>query len=167
MFCIQKKTELDNNTEASPDNVEKTDFKENITHIQITGKSIINETINDIEKQEQLSDTSSNEDESDYETAISDIDEDNETEAITLIEKFAKLKCNPTDLEVDGENEGKHAVDDILVPLNTAISKDEENNIDSVEDEDDDNDDDDDDDDDDSGWITPGKLKLFKFNQDQ
>lgn len=134
-------------------NAEKTDFKENIKHIQITEKSIVNDTINDIEKQEQLSNTSSNEIESDYETAISDIDEDNETEAITLTEKFAKLNCNPTDLKVDGENEGKHAVDDILVPLNTATSKNEDSDIDSIEDEDDD-------DDDDSGWITPGRLKL-------
>lgn len=150
MFCIQETAELnvDNNTEASSNNVKEADLKENITHIEIT-ESAGNDTINDI-RQEQLSDTSSSEIESDYETAISDIDEDNETEDLT--EKFAELKCNPTDLEVDGEDEGKHAVDDILVPLNITKSKDEKSDIDSIEDEDDDNDD--------NGWITPGKLKL-------
>lgn len=127
--------------------MEKTDIKENIRHIQITKELASNDAINDTEKQEQPSDTSSNEFESDYETATSDI-EDNKTE--DLIEKFAKLKCNPTDLEVEGENEGKHGVDDILAPVNTAISENEESDIESIEDEDDD----------DNGWITPGKHKI-------
>lgn len=129
--------------------MEKTDIKENIRHIQITKESALNDAINDTKKQEQPSDASSNEFESDYETATSDI-EDNKTEDLT--EKFAKLKCNPTDLEVEGENDGKHSVDDILAPVNTAISENEESDIESIEDEDDD--------DDDNGWITPGKHKI-------
>lgn len=132
--------------------MQKTDVEENVTHIQITEESTVNDTINNIEKQEQpsvlyTSGASSDELESDYETATSDI-EDNKTEDLT--EKFAKLKCNLTDLEVDGENEGKHAVGDILAPIDTTISKDEESDEESIED--------DDDDDDDSGWITPGKI---------
>ncbi|XP_011261678.2 RNA-binding protein NOB1 [Camponotus floridanus] len=163
-FYMPKKTEKteldeDNDTEASMNNAEKTDFKENITHIQITGKSIVNDTINDIEMQEQLSDTSSNEIESDYETAISDIDEDSEPEPITLTEKFAKLNCNPTDLKV---GEKKYAMDDILVPLNTATSKSEESDIDLIEDEDDENDDDDDD----GNWITPANIANVKKQMD-
>lgn len=133
-FYMPKKTErteldVDNNTGASPNNVEKTDIKE-----------------------EQQSDASSNEAESDYETATSDI-ENNKTEDLT--EKFAKLKCNPTDLEVDGENEGKHAVDDILAPVNT-ISEDEESDMESIEDKDDD----------DSGWITPANIAYVKKQTD-
>ncbi|XP_072753536.1 RNA-binding protein NOB1 [Anoplolepis gracilipes] len=158
-FYMPKKTEktkldADNNTEVSSNNVEK-EIKENITHIQITGELAVNDTINDIEKQEQPSDASSNEFESDYETATSDI-EDNKTE--DLIEKFAELKCNPTDLEVDGENEGKHVVDDILAPINTETSEDEESDIESIEDEDED--------DDDSDWITPANIANVKKQMD-
>ncbi|KAM0731746.1 RNA-binding protein NOB1 [Formica fusca] len=152
-FYIPKKTErteldADNTTEVS-NNVEKTDIKENIGHIQITKESAVNDTINDIEKQEQPSDASSTELESDYETATSDI-EDNKTEDLT--EKFAKLKCNPTDFEVEGKNESKHDVNDILAPVNTAISEDEESDIESIEDEDDG----------DNGWITPANIADVK-----
>ncbi|KAL6439987.1 hypothetical protein ACFW04_002974 [Cataglyphis niger] len=157
-FYMPKKTdkiELDaaNNTEVSSNNVEKTDIKENIRHIQITKESASNDVINDTEKQEQPSDISSSEFESDYETATSDI-EDNKTEDLT--EKFAKLKCNPTDLEVEGENEGKHGVDDILAPVNIAISENEESDIESIEDEDDD----------DNGWITPANIANVKKQMD-
>ncbi|KMQ91554.1 rna-binding protein nob1, partial [Lasius niger] len=164
-FYMPKKTEKteldeDNNTEASLNSMQKTDVEENVTHIQITEESTVNDTINNIEKQEQpsvlyTSGASSDELESDYETATSDI-EDNKTEDLT--EKFAKLKCNPTDLEVDGENEGKHAVDDILAPIDTTISKDEESDEESIED--------DDDDDDDSGWITPANIVDVKKQMD-
>lgn len=84
---------------------------------------------------------------SDYETA-SDNEED---KTVDLAEKFSKLKCNPTDLEVEGESEGKCVVDDILAPVDTTSKSDE-----SFEDEDDE----DEDGDDDSGWITPGKFNF-------
>lgn len=92
----------------------------------------------------------SDESQSDYETAASDNEDD---KTVDLAEKFSKLKCNPTDLEVKGENESKYIVDDILAPVNTSKSDE------SFEDEDDE--DEDDDDDDDSGWITPGKFNFI------
>lgn len=130
MFFIQEKNELDaDNEETSLNNVEKTDEKEeNFTHREITEKSAINDASSD---------------ESDYETATSDFED--KTEDVT--EKFAELKCNPTDLEVDGE--GERAVDDILAPIDT-ISEDENSDVKYIED-----------DDDDSGWITPGKSKII------
>lgn len=126
-----EKNELDaDNEETSLNNVEKTDEKEeNFTHREITEKSAINDASSD---------------ESDYETATSDFED--KTEDVT--EKFAELKCNPTDLEVDGE--GERAVDDILAPIDT-ISEDENSDVKYIED-----------DDDDSGWITPANIVDVK-----
>lgn len=73
-----------------------------------------------------------------------------ETKTGSLTEKFAKLTCNPTDLEVEGENERTNVIDDILAPVD-ATSEDNQNDIESTEDEDDD----------DNGWITPGKLNFI------
>lgn len=109
-------------------------------------KTINDTEINDVEKQFTPY-ASSSSDESDYETAASDNEDD---KAIDLADKFSKLKCNPTDLEIEGESE--HAVDDILAPIDTSKSDK------LFEDENDE--DEDDDDDDDSGWITPGKFNF-------
>lgn len=137
--------------------MEKRDVDEkNITHIQILNNWMVDETMIDeeiikIEKQLTPYASASDESQSDYETAASD-NEDIKT--VDLADKFSKLKCNPTDLEVEGESEGKYVVDDILAPLDTMSKSDE-----SFE-EGDDEDDEDEDDDDDSGWITPGKFNF-------
>lgn len=138
-------------------NTEKTNIiKEDITHVQITSDStdntINNIEIKDMEKQftPYVISASSDESQSDYETASSD-NEDDKTD--DLVDKFSKLKCNPADLEVEGESEDKYVVDDILVPVDTTSNN--EQNDESVEDEDDD------DDDNDNDWITPGKLNFI------
>lgn len=143
--------------EASLNNTEETNvIEENVIHVQITGDSAVDNTINDteindVEKQFiPYASASSDESQSDYETAVSD-NEDSKTD--DLADKFSKLKCNPADLEVEGENEDKYVVDDILAPVDTISN---EQNDESDEDEDDE-----DDDDDDNGWITPGKLNFI------
>ncbi|XP_071575931.1 RNA-binding protein NOB1 [Temnothorax nylanderi] len=158
----RKESDVDNNAEAS-NNTEKIDVEKDITHIQIISNSAVDNAtndaeINDTEKQcTPYASASSDESQSDYETAASD-DED---KTVDLADKFSKLKCNPTDLEVEGESEGKCVVDDVLAPVDTSKSDE------SSEDEDeDDEDDDDDDDDDDSGWITPANVSNIKKQMD-
>lgn len=159
---VQEKTKLntDNETEGSLHNVEETNNKENV-NIQITKDSAVNNEINDIEKKNQsssyLSDVhNASLDESDYETAS----ESEKWETEDLSEKFGKLSCDPTDLEIEGENENKDLVNDILVSVSTIKSGDGQDNIESIEDEDYDNNDEDDDEDEDNGWITPGKFDF-------
>lgn len=150
--------DVDNKNVEALNNMEKTDITEkNITHIQIINNLAVDKTINtdteiiDMEKQcTPYASASSDESQSDYETAASD-NEDNKT--VDLVDKFSKLKCNPADLEVEGESEGKYVVDNILAPVNTSKSDE------SFEDENDE----DEDDDDDSGWITPGKFNFINF----
>lgn len=107
-------------------------------------------SLSDMEKQTIHSTlhTSDTSDQSDDETP--DVEE---TKAGSLAEKFAKLTCNPTDLEVEGENEDTNVVDDILAPIDVT-SENDQNDVESTEDEDDD----------DNGWITPGKLKFCQSN---
>jgi len=102
-------------------------------------------SLNNVEKQKTLSilyisDTS---DQSDNEAL--DVEE---AETGILAEKFAKLACNPTDFEVEGENEDTSVVNDILAPVD-ATSEDDQNDVELTEDEDCDD-----------GWITPGKLNF-------
>jgi len=153
--------DIDNKNINILNNAEKSDIiEENITHVQIisdpTEDSTTNDKeTNDVEKQfTPYSSAPSDESQSDYETASDNEDDktasDNEDDKTTnLVDKFSKLKCNPTDLEVEGEAEGKYVVDDILAPIESK-SEDE-----SFEDEDDDKDDED------SGWITPGKFNFI------
>lgn len=131
--------------------MEKTDvIEKNVTHIEIMDNSAVDDT-NDTEKQfTPYASASSDESLADYETATSDNEDD---KTVDLAEKFSKLKCNPIDLEVEGESEGKCVVDDILASVHT-MSKSEKSS------EDEDNEDEDDDDDDDDGWITPGKFNF-------
>lgn len=142
--------EIDNKNVETLNTTEKTNvMEENITHVQIIGDSIVDSTTNDTEISMEKQFTpyvsaSSDESQSDYETASDNGDD----ETNNLADKFSKLKCNPTDLEVEGEGEGKYVVDDILAPVDT-ISKSDE----SFEDEDDENDD--------NGWITPGKFNFI------
>lgn len=56
-----------------------------------------------------------------------------------------KLTCNPTDLEVENENED--VMDNILAPVDAKFGNDENDVVSENKD-----------DYDDSGWITPGKL---------
>ncbi|KAL0117703.1 hypothetical protein PUN28_008839 [Cardiocondyla obscurior] len=101
---------------------------------------------------------STSSDESDYETATSD-DEENKSD--NLADKFSKLNCNPSDLEIEGETEGKYIVDDILSPIDMALKSELlENENDYYDDENDD------DDDDDSGWITPANVSNVKKQMD-
>lgn len=78
-----------------------------------------------------------------------------ETKTGVLAEKFAKLTCNPTDLEVEGENENTNVINDILAPVATS-EDDDQNDMESTEDEDDD----------DNGWITPGNFSDLKKQMD-
>lgn len=93
-----------------------------------------------------MSAASSNE--SDYETAESDTEE-NKTD--DLAKRFMKLTCNPIDVEVEDENEDKHVTDNILASVDATFV--DENDVISE----------DKDDYDDSGWITPGKLSTFFY----
>ncbi|KYM82393.1 Ras-related protein Rab-2 [Atta colombica] len=139
------------NVKASLNNTEKTDIiEENITHVQIIRDSAIDDTINgteinNVEKQFiSCTSASSDESQSDYETA-SDKEDDKTND---LADKFFKLKCNPTDLEV--ESMGMYAMDDILASVDTSKSDE------SFEDKDKD------DDGGDSGWITPANVSSIK-----
>ncbi|XP_011705852.1 PREDICTED: RNA-binding protein NOB1 [Wasmannia auropunctata] len=153
----RKELDEDNkNLEVSLNNIEKVDVtKENIANVHIIDDSAIDNTINDTEindvkKQSTLYvSASSDEAQSDYETA-SDNEDDKTND---LADKFSKLKCNPTDLEIEGESEGKYVVDDILAFVDTTSKSDE-----SFEDEDDE--------DDDSGWITPANVSNIKKQMD-
>lgn len=82
-------------------------------------------------------------DESDYLTAISDIDE---PEPHDLASKFETLNCNHEELKV----EGAHEVDDILVPVKTDFESNEDSGDGGSEEEDGDSDD--------GGWITPSRF---------
>ncbi|XP_014467540.1 PREDICTED: RNA-binding protein NOB1 [Dinoponera quadriceps] len=185
----KEKTELSTNNEAgtSLHNIEETGVEENV---QITDNSAVNNTKNlalnnlicSIEAQNlpalcTFNAYDSSLDELNYETAS----ESEEWEAKGLSEKFAKLKWDPTDLKVEGENENKDLVDDILVQVDTIKSNHEQGNVELIEDQDydgDDNDSDDDDDvddeddeneedeDDDGGWITPGNFANIKKQMD-
>jgi len=134
-------------------NTEKSDIiEENVTHVQIISDPAEDNTTNDketndVEKQFiSYASASSDESQSDYETASDN--EDDKTS--NLVDKFSKLKCNPIDLEVEDEAEGKYVVDDILASIDIKSKSDE-----SFEDEDDDKDDED------SDWITPGKFNFI------
>ncbi|KAG5329018.1 NOB1 protein, partial [Acromyrmex heyeri] len=103
--------------------------------------------INNVEKQfTSYTAASSDESQSDYETA-SDKEDDKTND---LADKFFKLKCNPTDLEV--ESMGMYAMDDILTSVDTSKSDE------SFEDKDKD--------DDDSSWITPANVSSIKKQMD-
>ena len=143
---------ITDNVKASLNDTEKTDvIEENITHIQIIRDSAIDDTINgteinNVEKQFiSYTSASSDESQSDYETA-SDKEDDKTND---LADKFFKLKCNPTDLEV--ESMGMYAMDNILASVDTSKSDE------SFEDKDKG------DDGGDSGWITPGKFYRYIF----
>jgi len=145
--------DIDNKNIDTLNNTEKSDItEENITYVQIIRDAAEDNTINDretndVEKQfTPYASVSSDESQSDYETASDN--EDDKTN--NLVDKFFKLKCNPTDLEVEGKAEGKYVMDDILAPIDIKSKSDE-----SFEDEDDDKDDED------SGWITPGKFNFI------
>ncbi|XP_011642268.1 RNA-binding protein NOB1 [Pogonomyrmex barbatus] len=151
----RKNTENNKNVEASLNKVERRDvIEENITRVQIINDSAVDNIINNTENLEKFTHESASSDESqDYETAESDT-EDSKTE--DLADKFSKLRCDPTDLEVEGESESKCVVDDILAPVDT--SEDEQSD-ESIEDEDDENDDD-------GGWITPANISNVKKQMD-
>ncbi|XP_078038529.1 RNA-binding protein NOB1 [Augochlora pura] len=93
--------------------------------------------------------------ESNYETADSDIEEENIDDVSS---KFLKLTCEPSEFIVQDKDNCEHNVDDILTTVENA-SDNEDNNIDeyneyeSNEDYDDDND---------SGWITPKNISIVK-----
>ncbi|XP_018405683.1 PREDICTED: RNA-binding protein NOB1 [Cyphomyrmex costatus] len=161
-FYMPKKKErnevVTDNVTTSSNNMEKGDvIKEDIRHVQITNHSAINNTINgteinDVEEQfTSYTSASSDESQSDYETA-SDKDDDKTND---LADKFSKLKCNPTDLEIEGM--GMYIMDNILAPVNTTSKSDE-----SFKDEDEY----DGDDDDESGWITPANVSSIKKQVD-
>lgn len=150
------------NIEPSLKDIEEIDVEENVKdviHVQIETSAVNNTT--DTEKQKELSvsdesdtaDASLNETGSDYETADSDIEE-RESKTDNLAEKFTKLTCNPADLEIEGESEDTHIVDNILAPVSGRIVSENGSDTESLEDEDNE----DDDDDEESSWITPGKL---------
>ncbi|XP_012540283.1 RNA-binding protein NOB1 [Monomorium pharaonis] len=159
----KEKKELDvnnENVEASLNNVtEKTDVvEENITCVQIVGDMAI-DTRDNVEQLTPYASATSEESESDYETASDDEDNKKKYKTDDLVDKFSKLQFNPADLEVLDEDKSKYVVDDILSPVDTT-SKSDESFEDDYEDEDDD--DNDDDDDDDSGWITPTNVSNVK-----
>ncbi|KYN43059.1 RNA-binding protein NOB1 [Trachymyrmex septentrionalis] len=156
-FYMPKKKEknevITDNVKASLNNTEKTDvIEENITHVQVIRDSAIDDTINgteinNVEKQfTSYTSASSDESQSDYETA-SDKEDDKTND---LADKFFKLRCDPTDLEVEGM--GMYAMDDILASIDTSKSDE------SFEDKDKD--------DDDSGWITPANVSSIKKQMD-
>lgn len=95
---------------------------------------------------DKSSDDATDDSNSDYETAS----EMENCETENLAEKFSKLTCHPTDLEVQGEDENKEVVDNILVPVHTVTS--EQSDEESTEEEDDDDDD---------AWITPSKFHFI------
>ncbi|XP_011862818.1 PREDICTED: RNA-binding protein NOB1 [Vollenhovia emeryi] len=144
-FYIPKKRER----EKSVDN-ESVDVNEkDVAHIEIVDNSATSNTeTSDAEKQciSHMSASLDESQESDYETAGSDDEDDKTTD---LADKFSELKCNPADFKVEGDCEGKCAVDDILAPVDATSKSDE-----SFENEDDD--------DDDSGWITPANVSKVK-----
>ncbi|EGI64412.1 RNA-binding protein NOB1, partial [Acromyrmex echinatior] len=153
-FYMPKKKErnevVTDNVKTSLNNTEKTDVEENITHVQIIRDSAIDDTINgteinNMEKFTSYTSASSDESQSDYETADKEDDKTND-----LADKFFKLKCNPTDLEV--ESMGMYAMDDILTSVDTSKSDE------SFEDKDKD--------DDDSSWITPANVSSIKKQMD-
>ncbi|EFN83755.1 RNA-binding protein NOB1 [Harpegnathos saltator] len=124
----KEKTELNaDKTETSSQNIEETNIKENI-NIQVIEDSAANNIINDTKNQDQslyicdVYNASLNK--SDYETS-----EPEEWETKNLSEKFAKLTCDPTDFKVEGEDENKDLVNDILVPVGTTKSKDRQGNL--------------------------------------
>ncbi|XP_043270864.1 RNA-binding protein NOB1 [Venturia canescens] len=92
----------------------------------------------------ELSDSA---DESDYLTAVSDMEE---PETDDLASKFKTLNCNHEDLKVEGEL----GIDEILVP----VEPDSESNEDSGDGGSEGNDEDSDD----GGWITPSNIAQAK-----
>lgn len=110
------------------------------------------------EESETYFSESSNNIESDYETADSDVDR-NETKDLSA--KFSKLSCEPTEFIVEDKDNCQHNVDDILACVKNDFSDGqnnaEHNEYEETEDEEDESEDNDDDSDDDSGWITPSK----------
>ncbi|EZA52790.1 RNA-binding protein NOB1 [Ooceraea biroi] len=156
-----------NNIESSLKDTEEIDVKENIKeNVAQVEDSTINNTSDTEKKQSVLNasdvaNTSLEETESDYETADSDIEESNEQER-DLLEKFMKCTFDSANLEIEGESEDKHVMDDILTPVD-AILRENGSDAESTENEDDETDEDDDDDDDnENGWITPGNLTNIK-----
>ena len=143
--------------------------KEIETNLRKNVKNIDNEE----EDSESYFSQSSDNLESDYETADSDVDQSRTKDLST---KFSKLNCESTEFVVHDKNNMEHNADDILVPVNEINNdgKDEYEDYDDDDDgggesEDGDYDDDDEDsngNDDDTGWITPSNICCIKKELD-
>ncbi|XP_020298976.1 RNA-binding protein NOB1 isoform X2 [Pseudomyrmex gracilis] len=153
----QTESNANNHKATFSNNKKETNAQETIICRKIIENLAVNNT-NDTEKQEKpvsyafdISDVSAaSSNESDYETAESDTEENKTND---LSKQFMKLTCNPTDLEVENENED--VMDNILAPVDAKFGNDENDVVSENKD-----------DYDDSGWITPGNLENVKKQMD-
>lgn len=135
-------------------------MEDNSKEIETSLKKNLKNIDNEKEDSESYFSQSSDNLESDYETADSDVDQSRTKDLST---KFSKLNCESTEFVVHDKNNMEHNADDILVPVNE-INSDEKDGYEDYDDDDDgdssegENEDEDDNDDDDTGWITPSRT---------
>ncbi|XP_076381073.1 RNA-binding protein NOB1 [Megalopta genalis] len=147
----EKDTEKYDSEELGKENDLKNNDEEKV-EIQVEDK------VKDCNTEEEKSESyySDSSDESNYETADSDVDQERTDD---LSSKFLKLTCEPSEFIVQAEDNSKYNVNDILATIeNTSDNGD--NNVEYNEYESDG--DNDNNNDDDSGWITPKNISTVK-----
>ncbi|XP_076633516.1 RNA-binding protein NOB1 [Colletes latitarsis] len=140
--------------------LEEFKYKEHVEDINKKSVDInLEDSINNVDNEEADSESyfseSSNDIESDYETAESDIDHDKIEDVST---KFAKLGCEPIELKILDQDSSEYNIKDNFVSVKDDF-EDVQNNTEHDEYE---GDEDENNEDDDSGWITPKNISVIK-----
>ncbi|XP_043259737.1 RNA-binding protein NOB1 [Colletes gigas] len=155
----------DKNKNKEKYHLEEFKYKEHVEDIDKKSVDInLEDSINNVDNEEADSESyfseSSNNIESDYETAESDIDHDKIEDVST---KFAKLECEPTEFKIVDQDSSEYNIKDNFVFVKDDFEGVQNNTeYDEYEGDEDENNDDDNSDDDNSGWITPKNISVIK-----